>query len=331
MKALLGLAMVGALVGVAIMSNTSTQLEDDSVSRMFEDFIMYNRRSYASVDEYNFRLGVFKKNLEIAAEIQKEQDEAIFGITIFSDWTQEEFKKILSFKEPAGRRSVKHTDVSLELRDYKDKNWKDIVPVKDQASCGSCWAFSAAAAAEARAKINGHSDWNIAEQQCLSCDGESEGCDGGWMSTCFAHLRNRNLCSEQEWPYSASDEPCTEGKCNGLTWEISGHVDIPQNDCQGIDNADDEGPVSIAVDASSMQFYSSGIIKPGLFCGDKFDNLNHGIAVYGEKVAGEATPHWITKNSWGGRWGEQGYCRFKIGNTCGICQAASYPFIKRVK
>ena len=91
MKALLGLALVGALVGFALFNNTSSQLEDDSASRMFEDFIMNNRRSYATVDEYQFRLGVFKKNLELAAEIQADDDGAIYGVTIFSDWTQEEF------------------------------------------------------------------------------------------------------------------------------------------------------------------------------------------------------------------------------------------------
>jgi len=326
MKAILGLAVLSAIAGVYLMSNTSNQLSDDSVSRMFEDFIMTNRRSYASVDEYNHRLGVFKKNLEIAAQIQAEQDEAVFGVTIFSDWTQEEFKQMLSLKVPAGKRPVKHTE--YVIGDYKDKNWKSTYNiVKDQGSCGSCWSFSASAAAEPRAKLAGAKQYDLAEQQCVDCDPESEGCNGGWMSTCFEHLMNRPLCSEAEYPYTASDTPCTENNCSGLDWEIRDYVDLAEGDCAGLDAADDDGPVSVAVDATAMQFYSSGIIKPGLFCGDTFDQLNHGIAVYGEKITGEATPYWIVKNSWGGRWGEQGYARFKIGNTCGICLAASYPLI----
>jgi hypothetical protein len=274
MKAILGLALVGALAGVYFMANTTNQLSDESVARMFEDFIMTNRKSYASVDEYNYRLGVFKKNLEIAAEIQAEQDEAVFGVTIFSDWTQEEFKKILSFKKPIGERPVKHTE--YVLGDYKDKNWKSTYDrVKDQGSCGSCWSFSASASAEPRAKIAGAANWDLAEQQCVDCDPESEGCNGGWMSTCFAHLTNRPLCSPSEYPYTGTDTPCTENKCSGLGWEISGHVDLAEGDCDGLDKADDDGPVSVAVDATAMQFYSSGIIKPGLFCGDKPDQLHH--------------------------------------------------------
>ena len=328
MKAILGLALVGALAGVYFMTNSTTELDNESIDRMFEDFIMENRRSYASVDEYKYRLGVFKQNLQIAAEYQKDQDEAIFGVTIFSDVTQEEFKSRLGFKAPLpGSRPVKHTNVDTSVTG--ERNWQDInYAVKDQGGCGSCWSFSASAAAEPRARLAGINPTpNLAEQQCLECDTESEGCNGGWMTTCFKHLRNKNLCSEDEYPYTAIDGVCSEtDRCSGkMGWEISGVVEIAEGDCAGLDAADDEGPVSIAVDATAMQFYSSGIIKPGMLCGDKADSLNHGIAVYGESVSGG---YWLTKNSWGVRWGEKGYARFKLGNTCGLCLVASYPSIK---
>lgn len=328
MKAILGLALIGALAGVYFMQTPTNQVTDDEISLMFENFVMENRRSYASVDEYKYRLGVFKTNLGVAAKYQEDQDEAVFGVTIFMDVTQEEFKKILSFKEPAGRRPVKHTEVQITA-DYKDKDWRSQYDnVKDQGSCGSCWSFSASSAAEPRAKLAGAKDWDVAEQQCVDCDTESEGCNGGWMSTCFAHLRNRNICDSNEYPYTATDTPCTENKCSAKTWEISGHTDLAEGDCDGLDKADDEGPVSIAVDATAMQFYSSGIIKPGFLCSDKPEGLNHGIAVYGEAVNGQATPYWIVKNSWGNRWGEKGYARMKLGNTCGLCLVASAPHIK---
>jgi len=34
---------------------------------------------------------------------------------------------------------------------------------------------------------------------------------------------------------------------------------------------------------------------------------------------------WKIKNSWGPRWGENGYAWIKDGNTCKICEIAFYP------
>jgi len=47
--------------------------------------------------------------------------------------------------------------------------------------------------------------------------------------------------------------------------------------------------------------------------------LNHGVLAVGYS----GTDYWIVKNSWGLSWGEDGYIRVKMGDTCGICEAAS--------
>lgn len=120
MKAILGIALIGALAGVYFMQSATNQVTDDEISLMFENFVMENRRSYASVDEYKHRLAVFKTNLGVAAKYQEDQDEAVFGVTIFMDMTQQEFKNMLAFKEPAGQRPVKHTQVTGNT----DKDWR---------------------------------------------------------------------------------------------------------------------------------------------------------------------------------------------------------------
>merc|ERR1719329_1249191 len=59
------------------------------------------------------------------------------------------------------------------------------------------------------------------------------------------------------------------------------------------------GPVSIAVDATTFQSYSSGVMDNCLG-----EHLDHGVVAVG------VTPdYWIIKNSWGSSWGESGFIR----------------------
>jgi C1A family cysteine protease len=99
-----------------------------------------------------------------------------------------------------------------------------------------------------------------------------------------------------------------------------------ENDEDALKAAVAKQPVSVAVDASgrNFQFYFGGIFSG--FCSR---NLNHGVTIvgYGEDSGIE---YWIVKNSWGSKWGEDGYIKLKRGSTdergeCGINMQASYP------
>ncbi len=77
----------------------------------------------------------------------------------------------------------------------------------------------------------------------------------------------------------------------------------------------DKCAVTVAIDASNLAAYSSGIFSN---CGS---NLNHATTVIGYN-----SEAWIIKNSWGTSWGEKGYLRLKMGNTCGILKTEGlYP------
>ncbi len=73
-------------------------------------------------------------------------------------------------------------------------------------------------------------------------------------------------------------------------------------------------PISVAVDASDWSTYSSGVFN------ECDSSLNHGVLLVGSN-----DQYWKIKNSWGTSWGESGYIRLFKGNTCGLCNVASYP------
>lgn len=79
------------------------------------------------------------------------------------------------------------------------------------------------------------------------------------------------------------------------------------------------GPLSVALDATMLQFYHKGVFDP-LFCSKT--NLDHAVLLVGfgtEKDLFSTKPYWKIKNSWGATWGESGYFRILRGSgTCGI-------------
>ena len=61
-------------------------------------------------------------------------------------------------------------------------DWRDvegITPIKNQGSCGSCWAFAATAELEAFVKIYYGVELDLSEQQVVSCNPYGAGCNGG--------------------------------------------------------------------------------------------------------------------------------------------------------
>ena len=73
------------------------------------------------------------------------------------------------------------------------------------------------------------------------------------------------------------------------------------------------GPLSIGLDFTGMFHYKSGVSNPR-WCSTWPD---HALVLVGYGIKGE--DYWLIKNSWGAKWGENGYLMLKRGTKkCGI-------------
>ena len=129
------------------------------------------------------------------------------------------------------------------------------------------------------------------------------------MDNAFKYVKDHGISHEDEYPYVAKVQLC---KKNSGDFTISGFTDIKS--CSDLATSLTSRPISVAVDATNWPSYKEGIFND---CDTK---LNHGVL-----LVGATEQYWKVKNSWTTKWGESGYIRLARGNTCGICNVASFP------
>lgn len=79
------------------------------------------------------------------------------------------------------------------------EQWGDwIHPIRDQAQCGSCWAFGATEALSDRFAIasQGSIDVVLSPQDMVSCDTIDYGCSGGYLYFAWYYLTNTGTVAD---------------------------------------------------------------------------------------------------------------------------------------
>lgn len=302
----------------------STSLRD---SQFFTFKSQYGKH-YSSPEEQKYRLAVFNVNLNKIEAHNAKHLPWTLGVNKFADITEEEFayKFCGCAKDPKQRSDV----MTPMLGDApKRVDWREkgaVTPIKDQASCGSCWAFSTTGTTEGAYFIHSGELVSLSEQQLVDCAKrpkyEAAGCGGGWPWSVLDYVSSHGLCKEEDYPYKGMDQECHDDACKVAVKSVS-KVQLPQEDEVSLANAVAKTPVSIVLDASAFQFYKGGIITQ---CTER---INHAVLAVGYDEDESGMKYWIVKNSWGENWGEKGYVRIEkdVGGMgrCAITYSSVYP------
>ncbi|CEG48451.1 cysteine protease family [Plasmopara halstedii] len=246
----------------------------------------------------------------------------------------------------------------LKGLDWRTKDGgKYVTPIKNQGTCGSCWAFAGVAVIESRFAIeNNVIAPLLSVEQVLSCSGEldhiqskfydkmtssSEGCLGGMPFLTYSYLQlapPHGIACEHDYPYAmATNEThplCLSESMNvSVTWksELSDYKVVASNE-EALLRAVMTGPVTANIDAGGNGFrHYGGGIYDAQDCSNDGVEVNHAVVVvgFGETERGEK--YWILRNTWGTMWGEDGYMRIARGESvefygpCNLYLYADYP------
>ncbi|KAH3762540.1 cathepsin L2 [Pelomyxa schiedti] len=274
----------------------------------------YNK-AYASREEEDMRFKIWINNRKYYDKFNTEGHSWTLGPNQFTDFTADEFeaKYLMQSREFVNGTATMPSAVS-------DVDWtSSCAAVKDQGSCGSCWAFSTTGSIEPCRKITGDGQLiSLSEQYLVDCCTGAccNGCSGGTIAGAMKCAES-GLPSESSYPYTGIKKTCQKAT---LVTKITSYTAVTSGDVNQLQSLLMTQPVSVTIDARLLSGYTGGIWCPST-CSTS--TLDHAVVLVGLNTESK---YYKIRNSWGASWGESGYFRMCWGtNQCGIATAASQP------
>ncbi|CAL6026927.1 Cathepsin_B [Hexamita inflata] len=200
--------------------------------------------------------------------------------------------------------------------------------VRDQDSCGSCWAFSSVGPFSDNRCISGKDATRVtySEQYMISCDKESNGCSGTYhLSQPQKFLKKTGVPTDKCVSYKSINGKCPttcDDKTPLVLYKSTNFEDVCVNE-ESIKVALTQGSVQTSFTVyTDFMYYTKGIYQHTF--GAQEGSHSGAFVGYGEE---NGVKYWIIRNSLGPSWGEAGYFRIVRGiNDCDIenaCYLAS--------
>lgn len=230
---------------------------------------------------------------------------------------------------------------------------KSIGHIRDQSSCGSCWAVAAAETISDRTCIasNAQIQVSISADDILSCCGITcgNGCKGGYPISAWKHWVKKGYVTGSDYQEKSGCKPYPYPPCehhnNATHYKPCPNDLYPTNKCElkcqdGYPKSYNDdlhfglSAYAVSKKATEIQkeIMTNGPVEVAFTVYDDFETYQGGVYTHvaGKSLGGHAvkmigwgvdngTPYWLCANSWNEDWGEKGFFRILRGvDECGI-------------
>lgn len=281
---------------------------DKEWSEWFMKYRSNGRLSFYSNHEFLQRREIWEERHMKILQHNEEADQGKhsyrMGHNEFSDLTFEEFKKRFLGAEAPSKTLDQHENPKPIVRTLftsQSKDWRlegigYVNPVRDQASCGCCWAFAACGAIEGAYFKATQISRVMSPQQLVDCDhgNDNFGCGGGMPERAFQYFIKHGILTESEYPYmsgstgnpnsckyNASIQPHTI-KMTGWSYTSTSSFTDETALTEAIANV---GPIAVAIYVTdAFQSYQSGVFSENAckaYDGSGNPSINHAVVAVG--------------------------------------------------
>lgn len=327
------LAVTLPLIFAASISQTNKlDFERDEIWKAWK--VKYGKEYEDSVEE-KIRYKIWLGKLEEVKTHSVQYDLGLTSYQIslneFADQREDELAgKLLGARvslKPSNDENVAVVEDLPSSVDWRTQGY--VTGVKNQGSCGSCWAFSTTGGLEGQHFNASGTLVSLSEEQLVECCYSNYGCSGGWVEYALSYLATAGSISEANYPYTSSNGQSGSCKSSGkpIAATVSSYVSLPYGNEDKLKEATAlVGPISVLIDVENSFYGYSGGVYYYSGCNPRY--LNHAVLVVGYGTY-NGQDYWLVKNSWGASWGLQGYIMMarNQNNNCGIASQAVYPVV----
>ncbi|OCT69028.1 cathepsin S [Xenopus laevis] len=311
---------------------------DPTLDSHWQLWVKSHQKTYKDAEEEGARRTIWEETLRFITVHNLEYSLGLHtyevGMNHLGDMTGEEVAATMTGYISSDHFLANMTHVPKEIlqaRSPASIDWRTkgcVTPVRDQGSCGSCYAFSTVGALECQWKKKTDRLVIFSPQELVDCSYTegNNGCGGGYLYSSFTYMKKFGVTGDLRYPYTGKEETCKKDKPNGIG-VIKAVKVVPSGNEIALKNAvGTVGPVSVAIDFSRQGFrmYKSGVYYDP-YC---TTTVNHAVLVVGYGTE-NGKDYWLVKNSHGVDFGDQGYIKMarNRGNHCGIARDAAYPVV----